>query len=266
MNKQEASLLLQTYVPGQGMESVPGMREALAMAEQDPELKATMEANLAFDASMTSALRGIPVPSDLQASLLELVSAPSPSRTVEESPSIMGWFHFLSLGAAAVVTLSLALFFTYVYEHPTVATANAAPMEAAVMDPIIDTADALFAALRPRMRDQSADAMRQFVISNGGHLPRAMPPGFSWDASRACDVVAVGDARVSIICFEAPDKSGMLHLFIFRRSDFPEARHSHQPILRERPGSCCATWADDEGIHVLYSEKGRENLHQALEI
>lgn len=266
MNKQEASQILRAYVPDKDLEVIPEVRKALAFAERDPDLQAVIGSDRAFDASMTKVLRTAPVPKDLEAALIEWVSSQTNAGAVKQPVFPAAWFHFLTLGAAAVVTVSLALFFTYVYEHPPVKPSPINTLSVAAPDPIIEAADALFAALQPRMRGQTPEVMRQFLISNGGHLPKILPPGFSWEASRACDVVEVDGARVSIICFESPDKSGMLHLFTFRRSDFPEARTPRQPVLRERSDSCCAAWSDEDGIHVLYSDKGRKNLHQALEI
>lgn len=266
MNKQEASHLLRAYDPEKGMDEIPQMREALALASRDAQLQALVGKDREFDASMSRALRSAPVPPDFKDALMGIVS-PEPNASSTSRPSFLpAWFHFATLGAAAAVTLSLALFFTYIYEHPTVSRSSPGTLQVAAPDPIIDTADALFADLQPRMRGHNGDVMRQFLLSNGGRLPQVLPAGFSWEACRACDVIEVDGARVSVICFESPDKSGMLHLFTFLRSDFPQARTPRQPVLRERPGSCCVAWADDEGIHVLYSENGPKNLHRALEI
>jgi hypothetical protein len=266
MTTQEASQLLRLYRPEQGLENIPQMREALAMAASDPALHALIGSDAAFDAAMTARLRTSPVPDGLQSDLLNGLASLRPPALAESSRYI-GWFHFLSLGAAAIITISLALFFTYWYEPgPLPAPVEFAEVDE-TLDPVISTADQLYAALQPKMRGQPANVMREFLISNGGALPQSMPPGFSWESSRACDIVDINGALVSVICFESPDKSGMLHLFTFRRSDFPHAQTARQPMVREREGaSCCATWADDDGIHVLYSEKGQENLRRTLAI
>jgi hypothetical protein len=283
MNPQQASQLLRLYRPGEGLEESPEMRTALRMAEEDPALQALIGADRHFDEAMTSALCRLRAPDYLHARLLNEVRE---SFVSDESKNTadFAWFHWLAFGSAAVLTFSLALFFTF-WSPPSRPPADSLPQlespfiaeaenrtqttlaEAEILpESIMDMADSLFASLQPRIKGSHGNEMHAFIRAEGGPLPQTLPPGFSWDASVACDVLRKNGAVVSVICFESPDKSGKLHLFTFRRQDFPHIQTDRRPVVHERKKGCCATWGDDKGIHVLYSDSGRKNLHLALDI
>lgn len=264
MTRKEASKVLRSYRTGEGLETIPVVSEALEMARHDHTLKQEIGRDRAFDQAFSGALQGLETPSFFRESLIRELSD---SQEAPAGLSRNGWLHFVALGSAAVITIGLALFFTFWNSPSSTLPATNLYAEANVLpETFLDVADSLYASLQPRVKRDSGRSFLEFVKSEGGILPRTLPNGFSWDTSIACDVIKHNGSIVSVVCFESPQRSGKMHLFTFRRSDFPQSDVPVKPVIRERKGSCCATWSDEHGIHVLYSEKGQENLRQALDI
>lgn len=264
MTRKEASQVLRSYRKGEGLETIPVVCDAFEMANRDQTLKQDIGRDQAFDQAFIEALESLETPSFYRESLIKELSD-SQETPVDHARN--GWLHFGALGSAAAITIGLALFFTFWSPPSSPPPATDAYAEATILpEPFLDIADSLYATLQPRVNRDSGRSFLEFVKSEGGILPRNLPNGFSWDSSIACDVIEHNGSIISVVCFESPHRSGKMHLFTFRRSDFPQSNVPAKPVIREREGSCCATWSDEHGIHVLYSEKGQENLRLALDI
>jgi len=98
MNKQQAMEWLSAYVPGEDLDHCPEMREALELAESDPELGEWLARRLEMDARMRSVLDEEPVPAGLEESLLKTVrQSASPARRR------LTWFKWTFRVAAIIV-------------------------------------------------------------------------------------------------------------------------------------------------------------------
>lgn len=265
MNTQRIIEILETYRPGEGLEADPEVVEALDLVSRDPELSALRESIGDFDRAFTGAVRSAEVPADLQERIL---AGPREQRQPDSAGTpdpgkIIRWAHPAALAAAAAIILFLALSFTF-WNRP----GAHAPQSASFAGPgdLMATADRLYASLNPSFKSARGDEILQFLQSRGGAIPASMPGAFTWDHSFACDVIHIDGATVSIVCFKSPETSDTLHLFTFRRSEFPGFPAPASPKVRSDGKSCCATWAQGELIHVLYSDKGEEKLRQLLEI
>ena len=269
MERQRIVEILETYRPGEGLESDPEVRQALELAASDPELGRLRRQIEQFDDVFASKVNQIEVPAGLQEAILAAANQrrlahPEGPRPADRTRNLIQWFYPASFAAAAAIIILLALSFTF--WNPPARTGE--PALAGAGMGIMETAESLYASLRPSYRPDRGEDVLNYLRSNGGAVPVSLPGGVAFDQSFACDVVEVNGRKVSIICFTAPDKSRTMHLFTFQRSAFPDCKVPAQPVIRKEGKSCCAAWEDTEQdqVHVLYSDKGEENLRQILDI
>jgi len=266
MNHQRIIEILEAYRPGQGLEADPEIRQALDLAAEDPELAAIKKGIEDFDDAFRSALNEVPVPKDLHDNILNAARTRGMIQPTDEEPAptsrnIIQWLHPASFGIAAAIIIMLALSLTF-WSKPGLDK----PDLAMAQDPISSVAHALYNSLNPAFKSKDGSQIRDFLVSNSGFAPATLPGDIVWDRAFACDVRVVNGHQVSIICFMAPDNSRSMHLFTFVRGEFPDAEVPERPSLRRSGKSCCAKWGDAEKVHVLYSDKGEENLRAILDI
>ena len=268
MEHQRIVQILESYRPGEGLESDPEVREALHRATADPQLAEIRQASEAFDAAFAAKIRAVQVPSDLKASILEAAraqgSAPhEASPRMEDENTFIKWIHPVFLGAAAAIIILLALSFTYLIQPG----GNQGEIERLMEENrLMATADQLYRSLNPSFRSNQPSEVIAHLRNHGGVLPAGLAGSLVPEESFACDVIDINGQSVSVLCFKGPDGSKSMHLFTFPRSAFPEVEVSPNPRIHSSDGSCCATWIEDDHIHVLYSDKGEENLRQVLDI
>lgn len=266
MNYQRIIEILETYRPGEGLESDPEIREALELAARDPELQAIREQIQEFDAAFGDALNEATVPAGLQEKILHAARLRDLSSQMDPSPAaadsfLQRWLHPATFGIAAAIIIMLALTFTF-WTDP----GSHEPEIALAQDPISSVAHALYTKLNPAFKSKDGAKVKDYLQSNAGFAPGVLPGNVVWDRAFACDVLEVEGHRVSIICFMAPDNSPSMHLFTFLREEFPDVPIPARPSVRRTGKSCCAQWGDAEKVHVLYSDKGEDNLRAILKI
>ncbi len=264
MNRQRISEILEAYRPGEGLESDPEVRQALELAAADPELAELRRGIEQFDQVFSEKLRSIEVPESLYSDILEQARNrrnPSPEKGKIIFPN---WFHPTAFAAAAAIILLLALSFTF--WNPPGQPDAVRIQTAGFSNPVMETAKALYANMNPSFRSREQAEIVNFLKSRGGAVPQSMPGGVGWDNTFACDVISVDGKTVSLICFSDPGQSDKFHLFTFNRQDFQEVIVPKTPQISNDGNACCATWADGDFIHVLYSSSGEKNLRQLLDI
>jgi hypothetical protein len=265
MNRQRIVEILESYRPGEGLEADPEVRNALEQAAADPELGEIRQQISDFDAAFAQKLNEVEVPEGLQQQILAAARQQQSAVEPESSSpkTISWWFHPAAFSAAAAIIILLALSFAF-FDRP-VATEDVPPL--VTSDPLTTTAKSLYASLNPAFKSRDGSEVLAYLQSkSNGKIPVNLPGDIAWDESFACDVVEVDGNKVSIVCFRAPDKSRSMHLFTFLKADFPEVKVSARPQLRDEGKACCATWENDDMIHVLYSDKGQDNLLAVLDI
>lgn len=259
MNKQRIRQILETYRPGEDMESDPEVRQALDAVARDPEAAAIKEQIQAFDQAFRERLNSInPPPGLYEAILAEADAEASPPRA---NSRLLHWMHPAIFAAAASIVILLALSFTF-WNRPVTSPQSGE----AVATEVRETANLLYASMTPSFRTQKGSEVLDYLKAKEGLVPTGMPSCFDWERTFACDVLEVDGKRVSLICFRPEQGSNTLHLFTFSRADFPDCKIPQSPFLDNSGKSCSALWADEEQIHVLYSDQGEENLRQILEI
>ncbi len=269
-DRERIQNLLLAYRPGEGLEADPEVAQALAAAREDAILAEWLQEAAAFDRAFADRVRAAPVPEGLQGAILAAVRARPSGRDAASAEDtqrgkVLRWFHPAALAAAAAIVMLLALSFTF-WQRP---NASGAPMTAQasfVPEQLVQTALALYASMRPAYRSQEGGEIRQYLVTHGGALPAKPPRGFCWTKTYACGVVETQGTRVTLICFEAPDRTHSMHLFTFPRSAFPGLEIPARPQVQRTGPACYAAWAEDGQIHVLFSDNGEKNLRAVLEI
>lgn len=267
MNRTRIIEILETYRPGEGLESDPEIREALELASRDPELAAIREEATAFDEAFREKFRDIEVPDNLFEDILESAEKHRAAKRFSgEKPRniITGWFHPAAFAAAAAIILLLALSFTF-RDSPAPSPLAERTMTAGV-NPVLQLASSLYENKKPSFKSSNHDEILGFVHQRGGLVPASFPEGFAWDRTFACDVIDVDGVKISMICFLGPDMKNAMHLFTFRKADFPGVNIPPKPSVQEIEDYGCASWANQEEIMVLFSDAGPENLRSVLDI
>jgi len=269
-NRDRIQEILLAYRPGEGLEADPEVAQALAAAREDPALGEWLRDIAAFDRVFADKVQAAPVPDGLQASILAAARAQAQTRSAQPAADtgrgkVLRWFHPAAFAAAAAILILLALSFTF-WQRPGAPGAPMTAQASIVPNQLVQTALGLYASMRPDYRSQQGGEIRHYLASNGGTMPAKPPRGFCWTKTFACSVVKADGASVTLICFEAPDQSRSMHLFIFPRSAFPGLEIPERPQVQRSGSASFAAWAEDEQIHVLFSDKGEDNLRAVLEI
>lgn len=264
MNRNHIIEILESYRRGEGLEADQEVRRALELAQQDPELSALQASIRDFDQAFGRKLLEVDVPASLKDDILAAARRSPATPAADSGPDrkLIAWFHPAAFGIAAAIIIFLALSFTF-WNRPGSA---ASEPSMATFAPLIQTTDTLYARMNPSFRSEDSRQILDYLRNQGGLVPTAMPPRLPLENSFACDVIQYNGATVSLICFKAPDGNGKLHLFTFSRADFPGIKVPEQPQLRTSAPGAKAVWASGPSIHVLYSDKGEENLRRALDI
>ena len=267
MNKERIIEILETYRRGEGLESDPEVQQALKLAASDPELAQLHQEIKKFDEAFAGTFRSLPVPPNLYQNILEAAEEQRQKRRPRAGTrfrdKILHWSHPAAFAAAAAIILFLALSFTF-WNRP--ASTPPGQLFASGSNPIMETTQRLYANLQPSFKSSDSGQIVNYLRQNGGILPTDMPDKLSLEQSFACDVMDVDGKRVSLICFLTPDGAGKLHLFTYAKSAFPESDISRAPTLQSSGRPASAVWSDQSSIHVLYSDRGEENLRQILDI
>lgn len=264
MNDQRILEILETYRPGEGMEADPEVRQALERAAGDQKLSAKRREIEEFDRVFAEKLQSVKPPESLYADILKQAHDRKSLPQGQGKVLFPNWFHPTAFAAAAAIILLLALSFTY--WNPPAQPEAARLQTAGFSNPVTETAQALYANLRPSFRSRDGSEIVQFLKSRGGMVPESMPGGVPWSQSFACDVIQVDGKTVSLVCFRGPKSGEKFHLFMFQRRDFENVSIPGIPQISNDGKACNATWSDGNMIHVLYSDSGEENLRQLLDI
>lgn len=264
MNRQRLSEILETYRPGEGLESDPEVRKALELCASDPELSGLRQNIEQFDRVFSERLRSVDVPESLYAEILNQEAGRKAVASGKGKVLFPSWFHPTAFAAAAAIILLLALSFTF--WNPPAPQDSVVVQSAGFDNTVLATANSLYANLNPAFRSREKAEIVSYLKTRGGTVPASMPGGVDWDQTFACDVIQVDGKTVSLVCFSDPEQSGKFHLFTFTRKDFQEARIPSTPRIEKDGDTSHAAWSDGELIHVLYSDRGEKNLRQLLDI
>ena len=218
--------------------------EALAMADQDPELQAWRARRTQFDEVVASALHESPIVPGLRERLLLAQQV--------QKPHFPRWFR--PVIAAAAVAACLALGWTFLspvspkmpsWEADSLAAVMKLQYGLATLDDHSPTLTAVKTVLAP-MSAPSPD-----------HLPVSLASLPTY----GCKCITIGDRPATIICFKiASGKEA--HLVVFNNDELDAAPPQMTPRFETSKGWSLASWSDGRQSYFLATKADEETLRR----
>jgi hypothetical protein len=249
MNNQEAKFILGAYRPDGQDATDPKFAEALAQAGRDPELRAWLEQQRKFDATLTHKLREIAPPPGLREAILagtRVSAAPGGRRR--------GWPHPAWFAAAAAVIAVAAIVSTRKKpEAPRPAVAEFAALAAR------DLTDAH--TQHTGHPGPLAAVQAQFAQAT---LP--LPGHFSLDLEdlrrKGCRIVRLGGREVFELCLQRDGK--WYHLYAARRDEFAPGKDDPWALLGASSQLTSTAWSDANNVYALVANTGPESIRRLI--
>jgi len=261
MNKQKAKEWLSAYVEGMEFEDNPELKEALRLAESDPELKAWWTEQNRIDAEMSGAMQDIPVPADLEARLMETVRTGRSGRGI--LPFRLTWLASL----AAVLVLGGALFI-YMHQNDELVQQLQTAVSGTSPDDFDHYRDgmAYFIQNRYFQLDHLTTDLRSienWLLQNDvpvyGHLPDnlvALDP-------IGCKELTWKGRQVSLVCFHNGN-GGIVHLFVMEADGLDPEYYRNVTTVAVSSGLETGGWVDGDKVYVLVGSDPEVDIEFAL--
>jgi len=214
------------------------MAEALALANQDPELGAWLEEHLILQLSLREKFRGIQPPSGLKEQIISEETARS--RTVSRRRQVV-------FAAVTVLVIAITGLAVLRLRHPQV---NDLATYRARMARVASSPYGMDLATNDPAQVQSYLA-RQHAPSD-----YSLPAGLKKAALAGCAVEGWKDAKVAMICFRTGrplplGESSDLWLFVVDRRSLKNATVSSAPEISKVRSLMIATWTAGDKIYLL---------------
>ncbi len=244
MNHDEAKFLLRAHRPGTADDRDPVFAEALDLAARDPELRAWLESQRAFDDAVVRKLEKIQPESG---SLETILAAARAQRRIRRRARTFVW---LAAAAALAVLLSVAA----TLHRRTIPGDGDSFHQIAL-------ADMNGTLWRHRASSGAMETLGSELLA--GDLRAKAGRLIELSALRAdgCRVVSVAGREVFEFCFGPRHE---YHLYIARRDDFPDEAATGDPLITDAGRYALASWADERHVYSLVSYAGAPALKQVL--
>lgn len=205
MNRTEAQFILGACPPGPLPTDDPQVAEALALAEQDPELSRWLRETRAFDAAVAVQLRQVAPPADLRAALLA-------GRRLTPVVVRPRWRQPQWLALAALVVLCLGLTGLWLGRGD----ATAAGFRTAAAQFLSDTWQHEF-----DLPEQSFPKIREWLAQQPGGLVIQAPAALAAQRTYGCKVWNWRGHRATLVCFVARGTGDVIHIVSVDRKELP---------------------------------------------
>ena len=230
MNSEEAKSILKVYRSGGQDAGNPLFAAALEQAKNDPKLARWLAEQHSFDAAVISAVKSIPVPRDLKASLL-------PERKITPLPLWHGWPVRLAAAAAVIALAAVSIFWLKKGSH------DFNDYRTEIVEASWDNS--------PHLEYSSAtlkDAQQWFVHQQA-HGDFVLPAGLGEFQAYGCRVLEWHDQKVSFVCLL--DGMKHLHLFVVDSQAMRNLPSSSLPDFENCAGWKTISWSQGDKLYVL---------------
>jgi hypothetical protein len=245
MDKQEAKRVLQALRPEDA--DTTAFAEALALVENDPELKIWWEAQQSFDHLVSTKLAQVPVPAGLRENIL----AARKIKQFTPRPHIGLW-----LAAAAAVGI-LCVVATTLYTS----SKEAGPVASATYD---EDALAYLGNDAPALGMTSPDHDKIVAWLKERNAPTGdMPSKMTALPAVGCQKFDVQGHKVSLICFVLAGGK-LVHLFVVDEGALSDPPSSAGPEFKQVEGWSTAAWSDGRMSYLLATQADSDALRQLL--
>lgn len=245
MTRLEAQRILELFRPIDRLSDDPAMREALALARTDPELRAWFEQHQRTEQAVRDKLRSIPVPETLKQRLLA-------QNKVVRPKFKWGTAQWLQLAACLVVLIGTVLALTYYgykVQQPRFAEFQSRMVRSALREYKMEVLTADMGQLRHWMQSKNAPA--DFDV----------PKGLSRLTLTGGGVLHWHNHPVSMACFDRGDKQ-MLFLFVMNKNAVSNPPHELQSEKVKTLGT--VSWTEGENTYLLAGPADAQSLRRYL--
>lgn len=251
MTREEAKTILLLYRPGTADATDPQIAEALALAQQDPDLETWLERQAVLQNIVREKFQQIVPPPGLKEKII--AGMPPTAEKIILLP------RYVALAAAAVIIAFIAVAFTWTRPQHS-GTNNLADYNREM----VSLAQRAYA-----MDLATSDPAKIHSYLAQTHAPDfAVPAGLRDIAITGCAVENWQGAHVSMICFKSGKKrlaagqSSDVWLFVVDSSAIPNAKPS-APQLGQIDRVATANWMQDGKLYLL-AMLGDENSIKTL--
>lgn len=248
MNKQEAKQVLLLYRPG--MEPDTELKEAMAVAQLEPELQEWFKQHCTFQEALRRSFRQVPVPEGLKEQILS-------ERKAYFSPALT---RRASLIAACGLFLALLATVWFSARRP-VEDRTFANFQSRMVRTV--------ARAYPQMDLETNDLqeIRKFLVQQHAPGDYQLPAGLQKADSTGCAVLRWQDKPVSMVCFSSVRnvKTPDLFLFVIQSGDAPKAPTAGPPQFSQVNGLATASWTQGDKTYLLASSGNEALVRKYLE-
>jgi hypothetical protein len=243
MDKQEAKKILQACRANGEDAARPVFAEALALVENDAELRAWWDAQQAFDRKVSAKLAEIPPPASLRATIL----AGDKIEPLTRRHHLPYW---LAMAAAIVVLCVIGGGF-----HTGQHVSNSRYDEAAL---------AYLGTNGPTLGMISPDHEKVMAWLKQQNAPIGqMPATLATMPTVGCQKYTLRGHSVSLVCFTMAGGQ-LVHLFMIDQRALTDPPQANTPEFKQMQGWSTASWSDDRMSYLLATQASPDALRQLL--
>ncbi|MEM7792180.1 MAG: hypothetical protein AAF546_12320, partial [Verrucomicrobiota bacterium] len=270
MDREEAKSFLELCRPGvEADHTDPLIAEALAMLDQDPELRASFESGQVIDARISESLNSIEPPASLKAEILAGMyahkasadeKAPATSADMiafPEQTSTKNWMSAF-VGLAAVF---VALFVTFAALRTGQETNTETAVATAGIPDLVQFLSAEMSNMKGLdKRSQQSGPIMTYLASQGAPRPDALKEVIRDKRTLGCVVFDYNGAKLSMICFK---DDSYYHIATLDKADITE-EIPQDPAFYQIGKQTFKLWQDEKQVHILTMEGTEEDLPELI--
>jgi len=254
VSRDEAKIIFQLYRPGTADTQDPQIAEALALAENDPELARWLEEHCARQNTLREKFRKISAPAGLKEQIISEQAAFSKTKARREK--------YVAVAAVAAIVVSLAFLSQF-------------------WMPSGSGDDSTFSIYQGRMagvalRGYSMDLttndpaqIRAYLAQQDAPSDYVLPAPLQKMAMTGCAVEGWQNAKVSMICFHTgkplpPGQQADLWLFVVDRGSVKNVPALNSPQFAKVNQLITAAWSRDGKLYLLGTSGDESAIKQFL--
>lgn len=257
MDKQTAKEILSAYRPD-GIDALDeNLKEPLALAEHDPELKAWFETELETDRQFAAALKAVQAPQTGKKAILATALFDEETDREETDSKIVSvnWWRYAAV--AAVVTIAALFSFQhYKSQDPDLGQIASNSW----LDSVQVLADA---ALPLDKRGDEIATLNDWLAQNEAPISAAIPASLTMETDLAgCRIFDLPNGKkASLLCFAEGSK--FVHVFVVRKSDLQNHIIEEQSWQRKGDWNLFA-WTEGDMLMTVASKEPAESITPLL--
>ncbi len=247
MKNEEAKFILGAYRPDGRDASDPALAPALEQAERDPELRAWLEQQRAFDTALTAKLQTIAPPPGLREAILA-------GARMSAAPAKRPWWSNTGWLAAAAAFVLLAVVATMVRKSSGPPTG--AELATFALRDLTDAHD----------QHTGSPAGLSHVQAQLASASLPLPANLKLDLNELtknhCRAITLGGRQIFEVCFNRD--GNWYHMYVARRSDFAPGTLDPKTLMKVQGEYASTTWADANHVYALVTHAGEQALRRVI--